>query len=725
MRRLTSKYGTPGVLAACLMMLPGAAWALGLGQIQSDTRIGQTLKARIPILAADTSSLQGLSVGLASPDTYRQSGVREPDFLFGLKFQIEQGANGAYILITSDQPVRLPFLNLLVHASWSSGEVTRQYTLLLNPPVFAAGASGAPVSEPEAPAAQTAYRPPARQAEVRQQGTPTRNLQRRYGPVQRGDTLWHIASRLAAGAGVGVNRMMIALYRANPQAFAGNINRLKAGLVLRVPARDEIEAIRFAAAAREVASQNRVWRSAQTGGGETSPTAVTSPVNPAGPTGSASGGAVSGAAAGEVVLTAPEVTEVTANAAAGAAGAGGMTGASSDETATGGKTAQAAVGPAASVGGPAKLHSEEMAKLAAAAHKTKKPPAANSFNSVSTANTGSTTASQGTLRNWLTTPKGWIVIAVILILIALVIFLFARRMRAERDKDEWEVVEPAPQDEVAVQTDAAAPGLPDSGEPAATTGIAISEVDAFVAESDVQEDRIQVTDFTFGAVSEESPVFADGMPVEEELLPLEAPASDASPVNDETGMADFYAGDALFAEAEAELEAAAADSAATAEEAARKEPDALDFDLELDQLSTEEPTHNLQDDFERTLGELSTMIETYVPEGGETPVKLQLPPEETKPAEEAGALELEPESLDWSETTETQEAGEAETESPPSAEVEEPADEQDISGTRLDLARAYLDMGDRESARDILEEVLDGGDDAQREEAQRLLETLT
>ena len=45
-------------------------------------------------------------------------------------------------------------------------------------------------------------------------------------------------------------------------------------------------------------------------------------------------------------------------------------------------------------------------------------------------------------------------------------------------------------------------------------------------------------------------------------------------------------------------------------------------------------------------------------------------------------------------------------------------------GTKLDLARAYVDMGDPGGARSILEEVLDEGDDAQRQQAQQLLDTL-
>jgi FimV-like protein len=45
-------------------------------------------------------------------------------------------------------------------------------------------------------------------------------------------------------------------------------------------------------------------------------------------------------------------------------------------------------------------------------------------------------------------------------------------------------------------------------------------------------------------------------------------------------------------------------------------------------------------------------------------------------------------------------------------------------GTKLDLARAYMDMGDPEGARNILEEVLQEGSQAQKQEAQRLLEAL-
>ncbi|HEX7914137.1 FimV/HubP family polar landmark protein, partial [Rudaea sp.] len=51
--------------------------------------------------------------------------------------------------------------------------------------------------------------------------------------------------------------------------------------------------------------------------------------------------------------------------------------------------------------------------------------------------------------------------------------------------------------------------------------------------------------------------------------------------------------------------------------------------------------------------------------------------------------------------------------------------DEDTIGTRLDLARAYLDMGDPEGARSMLDEVLAEGSDTQKEEARKLLAELS
>ncbi len=85
------------------------------------------------------------------------------------------------------------------------------------------------------------------------------------GPVERGQTLSGIA-RNVTPSGVDVRQMMLALQQANPNAFyRNNINALKSGVVLRVPTSAEAQAMAIAAAAAEVRRQNSDWRAGTPG----------------------------------------------------------------------------------------------------------------------------------------------------------------------------------------------------------------------------------------------------------------------------------------------------------------------------------------------------------------------------------------------------------------------------------------------------------------------------
>lgn len=53
----------------------------------------------------------------------------------------------------------------------------------------------------------------------------------------------------------------------------------------------------------------------------------------------------------------------------------------------------------------------------------------------------------------------------------------------------------------------------------------------------------------------------------------------------------------------------------------------------------------------------------------------------------------------------------------------EPPTQSEVQ-TKLDLARQFIDMGDPESARHMLDEVLEEGDRAQKQEAKRLADSL-
>ena len=283
------------VSLALLLLLSSEVWALGLGEVRLDSALNEPLRAQIELLAASPEEVQDLKVALASPETFERYGLERPFYLQGISFEVVQTgrADGNYILLRSATPMTEPFLTILVEATWSNGRLLREYTVLLDPPTFAPR-SEAPaqpeVTAPErtAPAdsgrIEPAAPPPAPEPAVTPRATeatpapaepPTRTEppfpepedDRPYDattgedyPVVRGDTLWGIASRIRPDSRLTMNQTMLAIFEANPEAFGGNINILRAGARLRVPSADEIFRIDRTEAFDEARRQNEEWQ---------------------------------------------------------------------------------------------------------------------------------------------------------------------------------------------------------------------------------------------------------------------------------------------------------------------------------------------------------------------------------------------------------------------------------------------------------------------------------
>jgi pilus assembly protein FimV len=123
-------------------------------------------------------------------------------------------------------------------------------------PVHANPAPAPAATAPKAAPAAVAAAPKAAAPRT----APAAGANGQYGPVAHGQTLSSIA-RSTAPAGVDAQQMMLALKQANPDAFyRDNINALKSGAVLRVPTSSEAQAMTIAAAMAEVRRQNSDWR---------------------------------------------------------------------------------------------------------------------------------------------------------------------------------------------------------------------------------------------------------------------------------------------------------------------------------------------------------------------------------------------------------------------------------------------------------------------------------
>ena len=244
------------------LALPHAAQALGLGEIHVDSALNERLAAEIDIVGATAEELSGITASIANGETFLRFGVERPSFLSSATFKIAADSKGRPVLaIRSKEPFTEPLINLLIDLHWHRGELVRQYTLLLDPPTYPSDATVADASTTHtAPRPAAGARAVAVPVPVSAPPGPEPVRQPQTIKVGAGTTLRGIASRMGSGGQAGLQRTMIAIFRANPRAFEGNINRLHSGAVLTIPSAAEISAISAVDAAFEVRSQMQNWR---------------------------------------------------------------------------------------------------------------------------------------------------------------------------------------------------------------------------------------------------------------------------------------------------------------------------------------------------------------------------------------------------------------------------------------------------------------------------------
>lgn len=217
---------------ACAVLLSPAVSAAELGKITVLSAVGQPLRAEIELTAVKPDEASSLLAKLAPPDAYRQAVVDLNPALNALTFAIETRNGKPFVRVSSAQPLTEPLVDLLLELSGKHGRQVREYAFVLDTPETRQ-TRGAQVTAPVQPgkgkptAADTA--PAAKKAAGEYK-------------VRAGDTLSRIASELKP-SGVSLDMMLVALYRANPDAFRGeNMNRMQAGRILAVPGADAVRA---------------------------------------------------------------------------------------------------------------------------------------------------------------------------------------------------------------------------------------------------------------------------------------------------------------------------------------------------------------------------------------------------------------------------------------------------------------------------------------------------
>lgn len=255
-------------LLICLFMMPWMVLAAGLGKLTVGSYLGQPFKAEVELVAVKESDIPALAAKLASPEAFRQAGLKYLDYHAGLSITVARRVDGRpYLQILSSQSVNEPFINLLIELNSSAGRLLREYTVLLDPAEMPLTPQ-APVAQNDAVKAVTdksggvsVKEAPSAKSTASSVVPPSARdwSETNYGPVVPGDNLTRIARQITPD-GVDLNQMLVALYRANRDAFIEkNMNLLRVGAILRIPAQQEIASISPKEAVREVRTQTVDW----------------------------------------------------------------------------------------------------------------------------------------------------------------------------------------------------------------------------------------------------------------------------------------------------------------------------------------------------------------------------------------------------------------------------------------------------------------------------------
>lgn len=225
----SSQHSVIKVLCFVWLSWSCSAWALSLGTPQLLSRSGEPLRVEIPIrLAADEeAALSSLKAALPPKEVFERLGISQKILELNPQVMVYRNRQERLmVLVETVNSVPIgddPFLDLLINLNWASGRLTKTYTLLLG------------------------------------------DVQKVL--VKPGQTLSEIAALMAPQLdGATLDQAMMALFKANPDAFAsGSINRLAAGAELNKPSQALLRSISPAEANQFVAEANEQWRESKKG----------------------------------------------------------------------------------------------------------------------------------------------------------------------------------------------------------------------------------------------------------------------------------------------------------------------------------------------------------------------------------------------------------------------------------------------------------------------------
>jgi FimV-like protein len=223
----TSKHTHLSSLMVCIGFAQ-TALAIGLGNITVKTKLNEPFRGTIELIDTNAIPLADLKVTHANQSAYERAGLVYSNNLGFLKYKVKGDISKPYIHITSKENVTEPFINILLRLQWPKGEVYRAYSILLDPPDY--------TLERFTSSVQTKVRSPVMRQRVKSHKPLRKHHIAKTIVTDSDDTLWHIARKVQKNHDASVYQIMVSIFHANPESFINHdINLLKRDQHLVIP----------------------------------------------------------------------------------------------------------------------------------------------------------------------------------------------------------------------------------------------------------------------------------------------------------------------------------------------------------------------------------------------------------------------------------------------------------------------------------------------------------
>lgn len=272
------------ILFSRLIILLGLTFAINadaltLGKLSVLSSLGQPLIAEIDVPEISVEESHSVRVGMASAEAFKSAGLDYTPAAAQISVVGKRRVDGRAILeLRTTQPINAPYLDLVLEVTWNTGRMLRDYTVLLDPPAtstqalvipaqtlpiqsmsLSTTAQSAPIASPlQVTATEPAPLPlptPSPRAASISAPQAIRAPAKAGITTKRGDTAAALATNNKP-EGVSLDQMLVSMLRHNPDAFvAGNVNRLKSGVLLEMPSTEEIRTIAPSTARSSIQAQ--------------------------------------------------------------------------------------------------------------------------------------------------------------------------------------------------------------------------------------------------------------------------------------------------------------------------------------------------------------------------------------------------------------------------------------------------------------------------------------